>query len=854
LKRAPRIARPALRRASAALCALALLLAARPAAAQPAAPPQPAAVPPPAAPAPAKPEPIPGAEAADRAQQETEQLRKIRERAAPEPTVTAIEERLVASAEEVAGFAATARERLGGPDLSQIDLERMSFDFERLRGRLGEWSATLTARAEALDADLALLGARLGVWKATRERAVAESQADAVIARIDKTLAAIERTERVARGRRNQILTLRENVARHQATVEEILDRVAGKREERRSRYFVLDKPPLWEALGEPGAAGGDLLGRMAAARANDLEDLRVFASDSAGALLALAGITLASIFAAAALRGPARRLAEEDAVFAATARVLERPVAAGLIVGLLAGALLVPNKPPVVQGLGHALVLLAALRLLVLLVGRELHPILYGLVAWYVIDRTRERLVPDLLASRLVLLAIAAAGIAGLLWLRRPARLAKLGELTRRPTLLRAIALGTQLALALSAVSILSNLVGNATLAEVLVEGTLATALFAFVAFAAARALDGFLALLLRSRAARRLRMVRNHESLLRRRGGTLIRAGAALAWAWHALRAFDALDPAVAGLRTALGAEWRLGELTLSLGGVLGFALMIWVSTLIARFVRFALEEDVLARASLPRGVPFAISTLARYAVLLLGFSMAVLAAGFDMSRLALMLGALGVGIGIGLQDIVNNVVSGLILLFERPVQVGDTVELGTLHGEVRRIGIRSSTVRTFDGAEVVIPNSQLVSEAFVNWTLSDRQRRIEIPVGVAYGSDPQRIIELLEGVVHARPEFLKQPPPVVLFDRLGESSLDFLVRAWAPDFDSSRELQGRLLLDIHRALREAGVEIPFPQRDLHLRSVAADLRTATAERAAAAGPPDPLRAAGPRRPGVG
>jgi small-conductance mechanosensitive channel len=464
-----------------------------------------------------------------------------------------------------------------------------------------------------------------------------------------------------------------------------------------------------------------------------------------------------------------------------------------------------------------------------------------------------RERLVPDLLASRLVLLVIAAIGVAGLLWLRRPARLAKLGELSRRPALLRAVALGTRLALLFSGLSILANLVGNTALAEVLIEGTVATALFAFIAFAIARVLDGFLALLLQSPAARRLRMVRNHELLLRRRGGALIRLGAVLAWAWNSLRAFDAADPLFAGLVAALGAEWRLGELRLSLGNVFSFALMIWASTLIARFVRFVLEEEALARTSLPRGVPFAISTLARYAVLILGFSMAVLAAGFDMSRLALMLGALGVGIGIGLQDIVNNVVSGLILLFERPVQVGDTVELGSVLGEVRRIGIRSSTVRTLEGAEVVIPNSKLVSETFVNWTLSDRARRIEIPVGVAYASDPERVIELLERVVQSRPEFLKEPPPVVLFNRLGESSLDFLVRVWAPDFDTSRLLEGQLLLDIHRALREAGVEIPFPQRDLHLRSVDPALQSALAGRGAA-GAPDLPRAAVPRRPGLG
>ncbi len=834
-----------------ALCGLALLLAALPAGAQS---PEAAPAPPPAAgaqagapAAPPKPALIPGAEVADRAQEETDRVRQIRERAAPEPAETEIQQQLLASAEEVAGRAGSARERLAA-GFSRLELARVSFYFARLRDRLGAWSATLTRRAERLDADLALLLERQQVWQATREKAVADSQAAAVIERIGKTLGAIERAERRTRERRNQILTLRESIARHQSTVDEILELVAQKRKERRSAYFSLDRPPLWEALVESTPAEGNLLDRMAGARANDIEDLRAFAGDEAGPLLLLGGLTLAGVLGAATLRRPALRLAEQDAAFAAPARVLERPASAALVVGLLMSGLLIPNPPPVVQALGNAVVVLAALRLLVLLVDREFHPILYGLAVGFAIDRVRDRLVPDLVASRLALLALATLGVAALLWLLRPARLAKLGELARHRVLLRAIALGTRLALVASVVSILSNLVGNASLAELLVEATIATALYAFIAFAAVRVFEGFWALLLRSRAARGLRMVRNHESLLRRRGGALIQAAIGLVWAWRSLRAFDVDDLVLASLGAALGARWTVGELALSLGGVLGFALMIGAAIVISRLVRFALEEDVLSRAALPRGVPFAISTLVRYAILLIGLSMAVLAAGFDMSRLALMIGALGVGVGIGLQDIVNNVVSGLILLFERPVQVGDTVELGTLRGEVRRIGIRSSTVRTFDGAEIVVPNAKLVSESFVNWTLSDRQRRIEIPVGVAYGSDPEHVIELLEGVVRARPEFLTDPPPVVLFDRFGESSLDFLVRVWAPDFDTSRALHGRLLLDIHRALRKAGIEIPFPQRDLHLRSV--DPAARSALEGAAPEWSEPPRAAGPVR----
>ena len=214
-------------------------------------------------------------------------------------------------------------------------------------------------------------------------------------------------------------------------------------------------------------------------------------------------------------------------------------------------------------------------------------------------------------------------------------------------------------------------------------------------------------------------------------------------------------------------------------------------------------------------------------RYGVLLLGFLVAVGAMGLGMDRITVLLGAFGVGLGFGLQNIVNNFVSGLILIFERPVQVGDAVEVGSVKGKVSRIGIRSSTVRTFDGADVTLPNGTLLSEALTNWTKSDRVRRIEIAVGVAYGTDPDAVIEVLREAEDRQPGLVDDPAPQVLFKGFGESSLDFLLRAWVDDNDRWVMIQSELALAVNRGLRERDIEIPFPQRDLHLRSIAPELR---------------------------
>jgi small-conductance mechanosensitive channel len=190
-----------------------------------------------------------------------------------------------------------------------------------------------------------------------------------------------------------------------------------------------------------------------------------------------------------------------------------------------------------------------------------------------------------------------------------------------------------------------------------------------------------------------------------------------------------------------------------------------------------------------------------------------------GVNLTKVTVLAGALGVGIGFGLQSVVNNFVSGLILLFERPVSAGDSIEVGDLLGEVRRIGMRSSTIRTAKGADIIVPNSQLVSEKVTNWTLSDRKRRIDLPVGVNYGADPKEVIRLLEEASSRHPDILKNPPPQCIFVGYGDSSINFELRSWTDKFDDWPQVRSDLAVDIYDAVYRAGMSFPFPQRDVHL-----------------------------------
>ena len=201
--------------------------------------------------------------------------------------------------------------------------------------------------------------------------------------------------------------------------------------------------------------------------------------------------------------------------------------------------------------------------------------------------------------------------------------------------------------------------------------------------------------------------------------------------------------------------------------------------------------------------------------------GIVVAIMGAGIDLNSFALLAGALGVGIGFGLQDIVRNFISGLILIFERPIQVGDAVQVEELSGKVKQIGIRSSIIKTWEGAEVIVPNGNLISNKLINWTLSDQRRRIDVKVGVAYGSNVDLVKETLLKCAKENEKLLTSPAPYVLFDEFGDSSLNFELRCWTSDFASWVEIRSDIRSAIDKAFRKKNIEIPFPQRDLHIKS---------------------------------
>ena len=295
-----------------------------------------------------------------------------------------------------------------------------------------------------------------------------------------------------------------------------------------------------------------------------------------------------------------------------------------------------------------------------------------------------------------------------------------------------------------------------------------------------------------------------------------------------------YDNLGEATKGL-LALGIT--LGKHRITVGLLIVVAAILYGTYFVSWILQKFLVDVTFARRHVAMGVRHSIARLVHYVVSVAGFLLALSVLGFEISKITILLSALGVGIGFGLQGIVNNFVCGLILLFERPVRVGDIIEVGGEWAEIKRIGARATTVQTFDQSDIIVPNADLIANQVTNWTLSNRRARLKIPVGVAYGSDVSQVMEILLDCVHDHPKLVKSPAPQVLFLSFGDSALDFELRVVVLDANTRASVQSELHQEIDRRFREAKIEIAFPQQDLHLRSMDESILVRSSEKAAKA-----------------
>ncbi len=671
--------------------------------------------------------------------------------------------------------------------------------------------------ANAAQSAMQQVHAQLPAWQATLEANENTPGLGPTLDVIRQAVGEIQRLNTQAQTQLKAIVNLQVRAANQEQLALDTLDRLSQARERADRRLLERDSLPLWQF--RPGRQMGDNR-NLYLSPSSRLLATRAFVSQEKGTLTFLFVLLLLSLFGAYRIYRATRGMEATTDRRADVLRIIRHWPALGLIPPLLWSYLLAPMAPLPLIGLAILVSFIPILSLLPPLIHPRARGLLYGLAGVYALSAILAWIGFSPLYRRPVQFLIYASVLALFAYLLRPSRMVDAQERisVRKLFIIRA-------ALGILGFSLLADLFGYVRLAQLL--GVLCL-YSTFIAISMVTGVRVFTLLLLEfvdTATAERLALVRYRRNAIVRWAPRLLAFSGFVTWFIATINLLGLSEWLRA--KIAQTSDFRIagGTSTVTLGGVLGLFLILAVGYSISSAIRFLLREELLSRFQLTRGLPELIASTLHYLLLLLVFLFAMNAGGVELNRLTVLTGALGVGVGFGLQNIVNNFISGLILQFERPIHIGDVLDIDGVNGTVTRIGIRASTVKTFQGAELIIPNANFISNKVTNWTLTNPQRRLDLPVGVAYGSDVKLVAKLLADAANKHESVLTLPAPAVYFKQFGDSALNFELQFWVMEQSSTVRVKSEVALMVIAALDEAGIEIPFPQRDLRLRSVNPD-----------------------------
>jgi len=685
-------------------------------------------------------------------------------------------------------------------------LYRLKSTWQNFGDNLSALARELAQRATSLEEERARLDQLNKIWQATLQSAKQPDTPQPFWQSVQNVVDSIERTRQAAESGREQVLTWQGGLSEQEARVRIALSSIEQSQNRALKSLLVRDSPPIWSS--ETGL-GREWEKQSGASFSSQLKASTAFIKRQPFAFLIHALLIVLIATALQLMRRRMRKVTEEKPDLQRAVPILDLPVSMAFVLSLLIVAPIYPQAPRFIQAIMGTAALIPAVLILRKLLQPNSYPILSALVVMYFVGQLRLLAASLPQSGRLLFLGQMLGGSLFLIWLLRswhlPTAAAEThGRLWRG---IRAIAI---IGLIILPAAFLANIFGYVNLGNLLGIIFLKSVFVAAMLYTAIRILEGLIIIALQVRPLGSLRVVSLHRPMLQRRTCRVLEFLAFLFWLSLILNFFGLLTPLTATTKAALNANLGIGSLNISVHSILAFLITVWASFLASRFLRFLLEEDVYHHFHLAPGIPYATSTMLHYAILLLGFFIALGALGIDLTKITILAGAFSVGIGFGLQNVINNFVSGLILLFERPIKIGDMIEVSGIAGEVRRIGIRASVIRTADGSEVIVPNGSLISSNVTNWTFSDVLRAIEVSVNVVGGADPQRVFELLKSTAAGHPGVAKEPSPQVYVVNFTAGAITFQLRVWTDQYHEWAQLRSDLSVAVNDALAREKIAI--------------------------------------------
>jgi small-conductance mechanosensitive channel len=764
-------------------------------------------------------QPIPITEITSKADETVSNLNKIIADSDPKSSIASIEEQIEETLDSLKVLRKNpVLDKLG--ELNLRVLQNLNQEWTLYFNQLEGWKEALQSRTQELQTETQNLKELQEVWKLTSDLARNEKAPRAIRDRVTSIIDRIKEANKKVSNRLNNLLVLQNKISEDQIKINELVESIKKNEKESRQKLFVIDSPPLWEAF----QADRDSLEFATQFQESWTELFRTniaFVNANEDRYFFHLAIYIFLIFLMFYLHHQNNRhnlIDENDEKLKASAYFISKPFSAALLIALILSIWIYPEGTSAVTDFILLLFLIPVFRLFPGMSSNETRKPIYILYGLFLLDLLQKNAIGFILFQRTILLIATLTAIITVIWIVRPGSPLHQDKDQFWNKLVRR---SSPVLIIFMLASLIGNLVGSVSLASTLTWGIIRSGYITIVLYITSKVSTGLITILIRRRRKRASQFVKAYADKIERWAFITINVVIFLIWMRGILSTFGYLRPFIEWFNEALSKTWIVGTLEISVNAIFDFLLIVVFTFVITRLIRILLDMEIFPRIKLPRGIPGAISMVVRYTLVTLGIIIALSSLGVDLGKFGLLAGAVGVGLGFGLQNIIANFVSGIILAFERPIQVGDTVQVDTLFGNVQSIGVRSSTVKTFDGSEVIVPNADLISNRVTNWTLSDRRRRLELPVKVAFGNDPHEVLKIILSVAEKHPAVLEDPAPFSIFNGFGDNYLDFTLYyyIYTQDFFKAKS---EVALGVHDLIKSKGIDTPRPQRDVRMTTL--------------------------------
>jgi small-conductance mechanosensitive channel len=704
-------------------------------------------------------------------------------------------------------------------ELSARDLKVKMVEWSNFKSTLTSYRSNTKDRSEEISKITNELFAEINIWENTKEEIESRNDETDIFDGIDGILNTLEETMSLAHARLDSVFVTQKNVTNLVLIVDEQLARIERGQKVKQRDYFAIDSPPIWdldksigvvlESLPEKELSTYELI--WIGLKENKLQLSEFIKLNVRTFGIQLGFLLLLCIFLFVAKSQWKVDVSDLTSPAEIRARVtLDNPILVTISTGLLLSVFFYEEMVPAFTEINIFLILLGTALLLPKLTTSRLRPFLLLIFVDYILFTFEAFLGPKAELVRWLLI-LDSLILFYALWLGRRVILSEPEAFGKVAKVFKPVSSVYMFILILG---VFGNAIGMVGLSAFLNRAVLVSTSLGMVVFLSVVILASLLILVFNLRKNWNIHTLDAMVKATNQRIKPLLQWIGLISWIFFTIEGFGLLGTLSSWWEEILMIKWIVGEMTISLGGILAFVGIIIVTFVIAKVAGAIFQDEWMVNV-LPRGMGPAISLVLRIVVVTLGLYAGLSAAGVDLSKLGFIVGALGVGIGFGLQNVVLNFVSGLILAFERPINLGDTIEVDMEKGVVTNIGVRSSNIRTYSGSEVIIPNGDLISKKVVNWTLSNRERRSRIQMKTAPDADPEKVIELFNSIASEHPATRQNPAPKSYFYGYGpDGNLNFALMYWTTFSDTLRT-DSEISLKIFNALKRENIQAPAPVR---------------------------------------